>query len=276
MGSLSKSFALILILIMVIPSLSLLTIKTASAQTIPTPSVPQFTAKFIDASYNKTSIDPYSGQQVTQFILNRTIEIIIQNQPLATYNSSGISFYYNIRMKGHFENTWTNVSTPTEGLLLPSSSKTTVYSYTEGQFSNAPPAYNIGNFFFQPNPNSTAEIDIQVEAMIGSLQIVYPSNPFGFGSYPYSNFVGQESGWTNTQTLTIPAISSSTSPASTTSTQSSTSTPARSASNALLLPTTTIALIVIAFLLAIIIALLLYIRKQNRLPSVVKRDEVNG
>jgi hypothetical protein len=51
---------------------------------------------------------------------------------------------------------------------------------------------------------------------------------------------------------------------------------APSASSLSLSLITTIALVVIAFLLAVIIALLLYMRKQNRLMSVAKKDEVNG
>ena len=198
------------LIVLSIAESSLIMIESAHAQTIPVPSVPQFTAKFIDASYNETSTDPYSGQLVTQFVLNRTIDVTIENQPLATYNSSRTSFYYNIRMKGHFETTWTNVSTPSKGLLLPSSSKTTVYSYTEGEFYNAPPAFEIGNFFFQPNPNNTAEIDIQVEALIGSLQPAV--NPQGIPSRWTDNFIGLESGWSNTQTISIPQLSPSETP----------------------------------------------------------------
>ncbi len=213
MNRTSKTLALFFTFIISISCLTLQTVKPANAQSTPTLSVPQFTAKFIDASYNKVSTDPYTGKQVTQFILNRTIEITIQNQPLAAHNSSGTSFYYNIRMKGDFESEWTNVSSPSKGLLVPSSSQTTVYSYTEGEFSNAPPAYEIGNFFFQPNPNDTAKIDIQVEALIGSIQPAVNSQ--GIQSRWVDDFVGQESGWSNTQTLTIPPISNSPAPTET-------------------------------------------------------------
>ena len=52
MGSSGKSFALILILIMAISSLSLLVLKPANAQIIPKPSVPEFTVQFVvDTSY---------------------------------------------------------------------------------------------------------------------------------------------------------------------------------------------------------------------------------
>lgn len=85
MGSISKSFALILILIVVIASLSLIMIKPASAQTVPKPSVPEFTAKYVDRSYTvpaSTTIDPYTGQNVTNpsyYVENRTLEIAIKN-----------------------------------------------------------------------------------------------------------------------------------------------------------------------------------------------------
>ena len=60
MDSITKSFALILIGIMAISCISLLTVKSASAQTIPRPSVPEFTAKVVDT----------------------TLEVTIKNQPL--------------------------------------------------------------------------------------------------------------------------------------------------------------------------------------------------
>ncbi len=95
MSSISKTFTLILILIVAVSSLSLITIKLASAQTIPKPSIPEFTVHYADRSNDvpaNTSIDPFTGKTVTnpaQHIENQTI-------------SSSDYLYYEIRMKGHF------------------------------------------------------------------------------------------------------------------------------------------------------------------------------
>ena len=104
MGSLSKSFALILSLIlsliMVISSLSLISIKPAYAQTatptaspipIPVPSVREFTVKFVNSSYEmppSSSINPYTGQKVTTqayYVENESIELTIKNQPFVSF-----------------------------------------------------------------------------------------------------------------------------------------------------------------------------------------------
>ena len=94
-------------------------IKPANAQSIPTPSVPEFTAKFVDASYDvapSSSLNPYTGQNVSvdgHHVENRTIELIIKNQPFTSYKQNGenISFYYNVREKAHYAQNWTNVYT---------------------------------------------------------------------------------------------------------------------------------------------------------------------
>jgi hypothetical protein len=114
MGCLGKGLALVLILTMTISSLSLLTVKPANAQTIPKPSVPQFTIETISSPYDVSpthSIDPYTGQSTTipsYHVENKTTEIKITNQPFTPYQTTigdtnwTINLYYNIRLKGHF------------------------------------------------------------------------------------------------------------------------------------------------------------------------------
>ena len=63
------------------------------------------------------------------------------------------------------------------------------------------------------------QVDFQVQAMIGYLQST-PSLSLPLGDY---EFIGQASGWSSTQTVTIPASSDSSSPSLT---ATPTSTPA--------------------------------------------------
>jgi hypothetical protein len=198
MGNMGKSLALILILIMAVSSLNLLMIKPAFAQTTPTPSVPEFNAKFVDASYSvapSSSIDPYTGQSVTHEgyqVKNRTIELIIKNQPFNSYISNGIniSFYLDVREKGHYEENWTTIYTVDNYYTSESNTNYTTLTYSLDQ--NVPP-------FWDTIP-SGGQVDFQVEAMIG-----YISRTVGFASW---YFAGQESGWSNTQTVTIPSSNS--------------------------------------------------------------------
>jgi hypothetical protein len=78
------------------------------AQTLP--SVPEFTLKFEAQPYDLPptyGIDSYTGKNVTiaegGHVENKSIVVTIKNQP-----SSG-DLYYNVRYKGHFEESWTEL-----------------------------------------------------------------------------------------------------------------------------------------------------------------------
>lgn len=80
-----KSFALVLILILTVSSIIM--VKSAFSS-ITKPSVPEFTVKLVDSSYDvptSYSIDPYTGQNVTHagsHVESRTLDVKIKNQPL--------------------------------------------------------------------------------------------------------------------------------------------------------------------------------------------------
>jgi hypothetical protein len=200
MGSKSKSFALILVLIMAISNLSLMLVKPAFAQTptptpsaIPTPSAPEFTLQPVGPSYT----DPITDYHVEFSAVNVTIK----NQPFTPYansNTPEISLYYNVRIKDHNEpDNWTNLYFP-DGYLPQSNSDNTTMSIL----------VNIGQNGGIISVNT--QTDIQVQAMIGySTSSLSPFNP----SFTYQ-FVGTTSGWSPTQTITIPANSTSPTPTS--------------------------------------------------------------
>jgi len=80
MDSISKGFALILIGIMAISCMSILTVESVSAQTIPRPSVPEFTSRLTASS----------------------LEVTIKNQPLTGIDDINVSnpdLYYGFRFK---------------------------------------------------------------------------------------------------------------------------------------------------------------------------------
>ncbi len=220
MGSSGKSLALILILMIAFSGLSLSMIRPSYAQnstnptysptsspiSLPTPSVPEFTVKFVDFSYyvpTTTSIDPYTGQNITTqgyYVENRTIELSINNQPFNSY--SGIYpnyFYYFVQEKGHFSENWTEINGPNGGFLLKSSADYTIVYYS---LEGGPPF---------SNGLSAGQVDFQVEAAVGGIFRISPQFASGY------QFEGVASGWSNTQTVTIPAgsISASASPAPT-------------------------------------------------------------
>jgi len=164
------------------------------SQTIPKPSVPEFTANLISSTPESQSV-------------NKTIELSIKNQPFV----SNFGFFYDVRMRINDGN-W--------GLLYPNNNSVpnlsygeyTILSYSSGYFG-VEYQHHLG--YKVENLTAGDKIDFQVQAMIGSIQRVYNSNFTNqLDIYPYV-FTGETSDWSNTQTITIPASSSSSAPSPT-------------------------------------------------------------
>jgi hypothetical protein len=208
---------------MAISSLSITTLKSASAQSIPTPSVPEFTVKVVAYPYYvapTTTIDPYTGQNETTqagyYVENMSIVVTIESQPFSySYNGTTYNLYYDVQEKPHFEMDWYPIysvssepSSEIDGSLvysnyispnapLESNSDYTVLSYPVGvsPFAQLPP---------------NAQIDFQVEALVGHYSEVY-NPPLGLPYYPpndpayYSpaTALDASSGWSNTVTITV-------------------------------------------------------------------------
>ena len=209
----SKRLSLLLVLILIFSSLMI--VKPSIAQSIPKPSVPEFTVKMVDRSYDvpltyTNSTNPYTGQQVTSthggyHVENRTIDVTIKNQPFTPTNIDGntTQLFYVIRWKGHFEN-WTDTN-DFSGIdynyylnnygVQASNSDYTVKTYTLASIGNVPQG---------------GQVDFQVKAQIGYSFLYY-------GEHAHIQPIGtdfqsvEESDWSNTQTITIPATSTATS-----------------------------------------------------------------
>jgi hypothetical protein len=172
------------------------------AETITKPSVPEFTVKFVDNSYDVPAthtIDPYTGQDVTHagyHVENKTIEIRIKNQPFTSYSMQDnastnwtINFFYNVRVKGHFAQNWTELYGGSDGYPVQDyGSQYTVLLY-------------LGTI------PSDGQMDFQVEALIG-----YEHGVFTYPPWSAWVITGETSGWSNTQTITIGASVPTTTP----------------------------------------------------------------
>ena len=196
-------------------------IKPANAQSIPKPSVPTFTVKYVDNSYDvppvtTTTTDPYTGENQTVTIQdgyhvdNRTMIFNIKNQPFTSYNDSSgnyIDFYYNFRYKGHFGTEWSyypfNPSGVSNGFyggidFIPF----TYYPASNYEFTVT--SININTLSIPDN----GQVDFQVQAQLGYItdtSSAYASRVFG----AVYNFTGESSDWSNTQTVTIGQTSTS-------------------------------------------------------------------
>jgi hypothetical protein len=264
-----KSFAIVLILILAASSLMMVKPSFAS---ITKPSVPEFTVKFVDSSYDVPttySIDPYTGANVTHpsyHVDNRTIELTIKNQPFVSSNDGGwdTSFYYNVRTKGHYAENWTIVYSPDLGYPTQSNSDYTVISY----------ALDENVYPFWDELSSGAQVDFQVQAMVGAVHRGYnPNTTDQLLMFPWV-FEGETSGWSNTQTLTVTTSGASPSPSSlptSTPTSSPSSMPSQNPTatqpgaqtTTLLGLDATIALIVLSIVVALLIVVIAFMRRRR-------------
>jgi hypothetical protein len=216
----NRSSKTVSLLILTLLASSILTIELANAQSITKPTVPEFTIKLIDSSYNipaTSTIDPYTGENIThpsQRIEARTIEIRIKNvqfTPFEIINGSDtytVNFLYNIRFKGHFEEEWHYPYNPNVNSYMGRDSGVETIISHQGEYSSTEGLKltpDRGGFYATFPPN--AQVDFQVQAMIGYVHHVVVTGPFS-GMV----FEGQTSDWSNTQTITVPETSASTSP----------------------------------------------------------------
>lgn len=170
----------------------------------PAISIPEFTIQLADHSYDvptttTTSIDQYTGNETVTthqgyHVSNRTIEFTIPNQPHRSEfvpHQYGVNLYYDIRVKGHFTNDWTELyvyNVNGNGLpIAPNATYTTI---------------SIPNSYPQ---NGT--VDFQMRAINGTVYATLPNTPTAFCYWRY-----QASGWSSIQTLNMSDGSISTTP----------------------------------------------------------------
>ena len=194
----------VLLLIAVLAASNLLVVGSVFAESIPEPSVPEFTAQLADHSYDvppttTTTTNPYNNETITKtkpgyHIQNITIDLTIKNQPYPKIINGNESFvYFNVRTKPGFGDEWTE--------LYPYYSSSPVQSNSDYTVISLPTkTYEIGY-----------QIDIQVQAAIG-----YKFRTFGFlGHIESVDFQHKSSDWSNTQTITIEEIQTSPEPTAT-------------------------------------------------------------
>ncbi len=267
MGCINKGFSLLLVVILAVSSLMM--VESAFAQSIPKPSVPEFTVKVIDRSYDEPIsyyTDPYTGKTKTYqgyHVENKTIEIKIKNQQFNNYDSASgktLSLYYNISAKGHFGDDWMYYPKNNQAYSASGSPYTTLTFLTRG-------SSNGGDLI--PAPWG-GDIDVQVQALIGYYYTEFVPDKF-FGSY-VTKFVGQKSEWSNIQTITIPTSSVSNSTpnptSSTNPTTAPTSTPTTTnlTGNPISVPLNTLIVVIAIFLAIIVVLSLLLFRKHQKNP----------
>jgi hypothetical protein len=174
------------------------------AQAVPKPFIPEFTLKIVDNSYDMPptySIDPYTGENVSHVgnhVSNKSIEVAIKKQPFTSFNDTDgnlIKLSYTIRVKGHFEEDWQVFGIGRQDSSIP---EYEIWSYITG--------LDADYLLLREIPYG-GKLDFEVQASIGySIRVSDPERSGLYNMYyPVIKFVGEESGWSNPQTLTFPS-----------------------------------------------------------------------
>jgi hypothetical protein len=233
--------------------------------------------KLVDHSYDvptttTTTTDTYTGKQIVTthpgyHVDNRTIEVTIKNQQFTSYQIDSqhtIFLFYNVSSRGHYGGEWGYYPSGSYGRN--SDAVTRIVQSTSD--------YTVVSF---KAPNTEGQVDYRVQAQIGYYTeyqefIAVPGAPFS-----HYIFTGEESGWSSTQTISIPGGSASSSPTQTVAPTSSpkntvipsapqTATPTESANNLALpqLDLTLIGFTLLGGVIVVLIVFLVLLRKRIR------------
>jgi hypothetical protein len=237
----SKSATLALVILLAVSSLALFGFASAQSK----PSVPEFTVRFVDNSYNVTTTNFYTGVTETNLQINYSIEVTIKNQ---VFDNSGHKIFFNIQMKAHFTDDWKEVY-PLEN--QPSSKNGDgTFSYAEYICRDAPSqssssyttitfpvvitdlysasGYDIQRYYSGSEDQegrlfailnaipSGGQIDFQVETLTGhnfqTWVIQHPLTPTYGGYFEPAVAYDSSSGWSPAQTVIISGSLSASTP----------------------------------------------------------------
>jgi hypothetical protein len=182
---------------------------------LPKPSVPEFTLTYVDLSYDVPptyGTDQYTGKTIiTQdgyHVDNRSIQFTIKNQPFTPYtdaNGTQIGLYYNFRVKGAYATEWSRyypfaengITTRRYGGIFGGNSTESPADFAQSNAQYTTISIAIGTLLYDVPTEATLEF--QVQALIGYME---PTD-YMLAGHVYV-FKGETSGWSETQTITIP------------------------------------------------------------------------
>jgi hypothetical protein len=199
-----KCLAVIITTLLALSSLTI--VGVVCAQSVPKPSVPEFTIKYVDNSYKEPDTytkNGYTGETVTHYgdyVKNETIEITIKNQPFVSTKLADGNYtqlWYGVRTKGHYEDWTPNVGQgPTPTVRASDTTYTVILISLQDSTTQA---YGIGH---------GSVVDIQVNAFVGHPVTEY--YPFSFDHILVVYEPLEKSEWSAIQTISIPESSAST------------------------------------------------------------------
>jgi hypothetical protein len=198
-----------LLFILILLASSLIMVKPASSE-ITKPSVPEFTLKIVDNSYEVPPAyytDPYTGKttmtQAGHRVQNGTMDLIIKNQPFTSYSDGNhtIDLYYRIRTRGHYEIGWSSYY-PDDMYGYPDYVDASTTEFTVISFKYGEECGEYGPILGEIPDGG--QVDFQVQAFIGYyVSVKADVTPLNIRNPYYANFTGEISDWSNIQTISL-------------------------------------------------------------------------
>jgi hypothetical protein len=151
---------------------------STDARGVPKPSVPEFTLQLVD----------------------NFVQVTIQNQPIIPNGHDTANIFYNIRIKDHDATNWINdtVPNPSQGIR----------GYIGETGTSGPTIIlkSINALHVLLGSSDSLQVDYQIEAINGYLNssVMYGPLPIGVDPNSQPVIIVNTSGWSNTQTITIP------------------------------------------------------------------------
>lgn len=206
----SRVLAAIIMLLVVVGTLVILSFERPNSNStfedLKNPSIPEFNATATDHSYYVYPlghVNPKTGRTDTfpgGFVRNGSVVVNIKNQPFKSYHDSNgyaIQLFFHLRARSHGTSEWHYYpNNKVQSYLTVDNSSTTkvVFTYREKELQ-----MGINNSLTFSRSES---FDFEVETFIGYRNVTVQSIA------PYNavyDYVGYSSGWSDTQTVTIPA-----------------------------------------------------------------------
>ncbi|MGA2524693.1 MAG: hypothetical protein ABSF65_11145 [Candidatus Bathyarchaeia archaeon] len=134
MGNISKSFVLVLILIMAISSVDLLIVKPVNAQIPPTPPFSIITVSDTTVIPTTYSTNPYTGANITNLGYTKAsfnVTITIQNNPQTTAYELDVEGHYSLQLQ--WQNPWGDEGNVTAFASSGSQTVITLYGDNESE-----------------------------------------------------------------------------------------------------------------------------------------------
>ncbi len=161
---------------------STLMVESTFAQSISKPSIPEFSLQTVE----------------------NNVQLSIQNQPIIPNGEDTANIFYNIRIKSYNSQNWTNITIPnaTQGIRGYIGQTGTNYTIIQKDYLSIKSLLGLSD--------DSQQVNFQVEAINGYLNSTPPYvPPIGFDPNSEPVIVVNTSGWSETQTLTIPKTNTS-------------------------------------------------------------------